>query len=197
MKTKTFKAKLLVKLSFILLIAVFVTACSNSGEKNDSKDNHETIKTAKPKIDIHTAALTGNVDVLEQHVMYGTDLNSKDPYANSTPLITASVFGKINAVKFLIDAGADLNALNNDGATALHSAAFFCNTEIVEVLLEAGIDKTVRNKYGQTALESVQIPFNDVKSIYVMFSESMGQMGLVIDLEQIETTRPVVAELLK
>src|SRR6185369_9232122 len=94
-----------------------------------------------PQVDIHTAVVSGNLDAVKQHIAAGTDLNEKDPFGGSSPLISAAVFGKTDMAKVLIDAGADLNFQNKDGSTALHTSAFFCRPEIVKLLLDKGADK--------------------------------------------------------
>ena len=115
----------------------------------------------------------------------------------SSPLITASLFGKTEMAKALIDAGANINFTNNEGSTALHTAAFFCRTEIVQMLLDKGADKTVKNNYGSTAYESVAGPFKDIKSTYQMMEQMLAPMGLKVDYDYLEKTRPVIAEMLK
>ena len=67
----------------------------------------------------------------------------------STPLIQAATHGKTETVKILIEAGADLNARDNDGCTALMEAD---EIEKVSLLLNAGADMSLKNHDGQTAL---------------------------------------------
>jgi len=55
-------------------------------------------------------------------------------------------------VKVLIDAGADINAKNNAGWTALMFAAKRNNKEVVKVLVAAGADINDQNNNGWTAL---------------------------------------------
>ena len=154
-------------------------------------------KVKTPDVDIHTAATLGNVEAIKQHVLAGTDLNQKDPFGGSSPIISAALFGKTEIVKVLIDAGADINFINNDGSNALHTAAFFCRPEIVKFLLENGIDKTVRNSMGSTAYESVAGAFKDVKPFYDMIGQSLAPYGLVLDDDYLQKTRPIIAEMLK
>ena len=52
----------------------------------------------------------------------------------------------------LIAHGADVNAKDNDGETALMIAASQSNPKILTVLLEAGADIDAQNKKGETAL---------------------------------------------
>jgi len=160
--------------------------------------NQETTSDVKaPDVDIHTAVVTNNLDALKQHIAAGSNINEKDPFGGSSPLISASVFGKPEAAKLLIDAGADLNFQNNDGSTALHTAAFFCHPDIVKMLLDKGADKTIKNKYGATPYAMVAGPFEQSKEGYDMMGQVLGPMGLKLDYPYIEKTRPEIAETLK
>ena len=150
-----------------------------------------------PGMDIHTATLLGDLDVIKQHIAAGTNLDEKEPTLGSSPLISAAVFGRTEVARALIEAGADVNLQNNEGSTALHSAAFLCRLEIVEMLLENGADKELLNNYGSTALQSILPPFEDVKFIYDQFSKDLGPLGFKLDYAYVEATRPKIAEILK
>jgi len=52
-----------------------------------------------------------------------------------------------------IDGGADPNARQMMGYTALHAAAAHDNVEMAQALLEAGADPALRNDEGQTAAD--------------------------------------------
>ena len=149
-----------------------------------------------PRMNLHLAALQGRVDVIQQHIKAGSDLNEKDEYG-STPLIAAITFGQNEASRVLIEAGVDLTITNNDGSTPLHLSAFFCHTEIVEALLENGADKDLRSNADSTALETVSSPFEDVKGIYDSIGAALKSLGLRLDYERIKMTRPKIAEMLR
>lgn len=184
-------------LIFLALLLITVTACTDKKESAAENNATASKEVEPPQIDIHTAVVTGNLDAVKQHIAAGTDLNEKDPFGGSSPLITAAVFGKTAEAQALIDAGADLNFKNNDGSTALHSSAFFCRPEIVKMLLDKGADKTIRNNYGATAYETVAGPFTDVKSVYDMMGKVLEPMGLKLDYAYLEKTRPEIAAMLK
>lgn len=64
-------------------------------------------------------------------------------------LMHAAERGKPATVKILIDAGADLNAVDDDGWSALMRAN---DVESVRLLLNGGADMSLKNKEGKTAL---------------------------------------------
>lgn len=76
-------------------------------------------------------------------------VNSKDQ-RESTPLMYAAAYGSIDAMKMLIGAGADVNAKNSFGATAL----MWCVNDMAKVrlLLDKGANVNTRSKQGRTPL---------------------------------------------
>ena len=180
----TFIAKLT-----LCLALLGIAACS-------TKQADTSSTTATPDIDLHSAVLTDNLEAVKQHISAGSNLDEKDPFGGSSPLITAALFGKTEMAKTLIEGGADLNFQNNDGSTALLTAAFFCRPEIVKLLLEHGADKSIKNKYGATAFETVAGPFNEAKNTYDMMGTMLAPMGLKLDYAYIEKTRPEIAAML-
>ncbi len=148
-------------------------------------------------MNIQTAVLSGNLEIVKQHIEAGSDINQKDAMSGSTPLMTAVTFNKIEITKALIDAKADLTLINNDGGTALHNAAFFARVEIVQLLMDAKADKTAKNNFGATPRETVMGPFADMKPIYEMLQQQLSPLGLQLDLNELEKTRPVIAMMLQ
>jgi ankyrin repeat protein len=81
----------------------------------------------------------------------------------STPLYKAALEEKVDMVKLLLEAGADVNAVYEHGrttslhrgqrrATPLHWAVSKGPIDMVKLLLEAGADVNVTNVYGDTPL---------------------------------------------
>lgn len=180
--------------SALFLVATLLIA--SCGSKDSSAQNKNSGIEA-PAVDIHTAVVSNSMEAVKQHIAAGTNINEKDPFGGSSPLISAALFGKTEMAKILIDAGADINFQNNEGSTALHTAAFFCRPEIVKMLLEKNADKTIKNKYNSTAHESVAGPYADLKPTYEMLEKMLSPMGLKLDYAYIEKTRPEIAKMLK
>ena len=180
-------------ISIVIVMAAFT---AYPGTTNNEEQKTETSTAPQSGRSIHAAVVAGNLEAVKAIIASGADINEKEPAGGSSPLITACVFGETEIVKLLIDAGVDLDVTNNEGSTALHTAAFFCRTEIVKTLLNKGIDTSVVNNSGATAAQSVMAPFEAVKGIYEYFAKVYEPLGLQLDLNRIEKTRPVVAEMI-
>jgi len=200
MKTLEILLRTIAWLTLSLSIIVSLVACGTHVKSEENQNTDQTVKEKTieaPSMDIHTATVLGDLKVIQQHIDAGTDLDEREPTMGSTPLISAAVFGRTEVARALIEAGADVNIQNNEGSTALHTAAFLCRTEIVEMLLAHGADKNLLNIYGSTPLASVAGPFEPVKPIYDEFSKNLGPLGFKLDYEQLEKTRPVIADMLQ
>jgi hypothetical protein len=178
--------------SSLISLALLVLLASCGSDAQTKKNGKEA-----PAVDIHTAVVSNNIEALKQHIEAGTNINEKDPFGGSSPLISAALFDKPEMVKILLDAGADINFQNNDGSTALHTAAFFCRPEIVKTLIDKKADKTLKNKFGATAYDNVAGAYADLKPTYEMLEKMLAPMGLKLDYAYIEKTRPVIAQMLK
>lgn len=191
------KTNAMKKVTATMVIAVLLTITVYAKQANQVQSPIKEITQSTQIIGLHEAAIQGNVAVIREHIKAGTDLDEKEPTGGSSPLITASVFGKKEVAKVLIEAGANVNFRNNEGSTPLHTAAFFCRIDIVELLLNRGVAKTIRNNYGHTAYESVAGPFSEVKGIYGFFGKELGPLGLKLDTAQLKMTRPKIAAMLR
>src|SRR5574340_1210485 len=78
-------------------------------------------------------------------LLKGADVNTRDTH-ETTPLMYAAAYGSLDAMKLLLDAGADVNARNAFNATAL----LWCVTDMAKVRLLAGKGANVnaRSKQG-------------------------------------------------
>ena len=145
-------------------------------------------------VDIWTAAATGNLEAIKQHLEAGIDVNARELSGGGTPLIVAAIFGRVEAAELLLEKGANVNAGSNDGATALHGAAFFCRTEIVKLLLYKGAEINAKNIRGETPLDAVAGQWSqELEGIYKWLAELWN---LQLSLERIKAARPKIAALL-
>ena len=63
---------------------------------------------------------------------------------------------KADVIKLLVDSGADINAADNKGCTALMRAAYSGYPELVKFLLDSGADKSKTDYDGNMAIHYVR-----------------------------------------
>lgn len=144
---------------------------SHGADVNARHGKHKAGKSRLNRTDatpILLAAETGDVPLMRLLVELGAD--PLLPNANHcTPLLAASGVGvlgdgdesagtedeAIEAVKLLLELGADINAVDDLGKSAMHGAAFKSWTKLVQFLADNGADINVwnrKNKRGWTPL---------------------------------------------
>lgn len=73
-------------------------------------------------------------------------------FNGNTPLMLAALEGNAMMVSRLIEAGADLYAINDDFNGVLFNACYSASPEVIRLLVEAGADINDTNEEGTTAL---------------------------------------------
>jgi len=89
------------------------------------------------------AAASGDEEVLKQALNQGIDVNIKDEHEN-TALHLATKHAHLDAMRLLIEFGADINAQNDYLSTPLHVTEK--NMDAIRILLEAGADANMTDK---------------------------------------------------
>jgi ankyrin repeat protein len=82
-------------------------------------------------------------------------VNSRS-YLGDTPLHVAAIWGDVEAIRLLVQAGADINALESFGYTPLHQAAEQGKKEAYDLLISLGADVDIKNKNGDTAADIIE-----------------------------------------
>ena len=110
---------------------------------------------------LHLAAAGYRNQIVRTLLEAGADPNSAGNHRRSRPLHYAAdgyVVGpawdaqqQVKTIRILLDAGADLHAMDKNGATALHRAVRTRCAAAVGSLLKAGADPNQRNVSGSTA----------------------------------------------
>lgn len=89
-----------------------------------------------------------NVEAVKAALARGADINAKEVESGQTALMASCLRGKINIVKYLLEAGADTSIGEGTGYTPPHGAAFQGRPDVMEALIEAGVDVNVPHKDG-------------------------------------------------
>lgn len=98
---------------------------------------------------IYAALRTNALARLRSLVRSSSDANVRDEQGN-TPLIDAAAVGSVAAVRFLLDSGAEVNAQNNAGLSALMMAA--TDLSKTRELLDRGAKVNATTQTGRSAL---------------------------------------------
>ena len=102
----------------------------------------DALLAADPDLDVFEAAALGYADRLTDHLDAEAGAASAISADGFTALHLAAFFGKAEAARRLLDAGADVNAVSQNAMRVqpLHSAAAGGHREVCRVLLTAGAD---------------------------------------------------------
>ena len=94
-----------------------------------------------------TYALLARLHVAQRDQRLPEAAQGEDAAARATvlALVESASLGEADILFALLDAGVDVNARRDDGATALHQAAFTGNAALVDALLARGADPTLRD----------------------------------------------------
>jgi len=104
---------------------------------------------------LHLAAAFGTPETVKVLLAKGASIDavSKNAQKNQ-PLHASLALGRNpETVRLLLEAGADPNARQTGGYTAIFSAAGANRRDLAELLVTHGADANLRNDFGQTAAE--------------------------------------------
>jgi ankyrin repeat protein len=153
-------------------------------------------KTMSP---LYKAIYYGKIDMIRSLVDLKESIN-EECYFQKVPLMLASDLGNYEIVQLLMVSGANIEAKDNDGMTALSFACRSGHVAIIELLLKSGVNIEAKDKNDWTVLhiscnnnqfDSVQVLLNNKANINVANDEN--QTPLYIACEE---GNPYIVQLL-
>jgi uncharacterized protein len=94
----------------------------------------------------------GDLALAERMLREGANINAAKGAYQTTVLMEAAVRGNVGIMSLLLEKGADVNARDKDGWSALMGATVQGHLQAVNLLLEHDADVNAKNHGGETAL---------------------------------------------
>ena len=136
------------------------------------------------------AVRLGQVERLAELINQGTAYPSQKDSKQISALHWAAMAGRTEVIEFLVEKGADLNAVDSwYGSTPLHFACFLGQAGSVYTLQELGGNPMIENEAGQTPVDLAKLG----RSLTEKFLEFVQ---LELEFEDIEEGRKDVIEIL-
>jgi len=104
----------------LLLVLTVITGCSEPD---------------RPDVGLYVAIKRGDIDQIERHIYWHSDINKINPDGN-TPLHESAIAGRIVITRLLLQNGADIDAKNRDGKSVLQLALENGRVPLAEVLVK-------------------------------------------------------------
>ena len=123
---------------------------------NGEKEKLDELLASNPKLDIFEASALGKMPRVRNLIEDDESLVQSWSPDGFQPLHLASFFGQLATVRWLLDHGADVNAVakNDMKVQPLHSAAANGSVEVCNLLIESGADVNARQQGGWTPLHA-------------------------------------------
>lgn len=130
------------RILFVLLTGVCtIVGCSGGGPTVTAHSNPW-----------FSAASSGSQGDLDAAAKSGANVNDHERSDRNTPLHTAAIAGNVEAVRFILAHGGAIDALDEDGRTALMMALYYSRGPVAAVLVNAGANLEIRDHGDNTAL---------------------------------------------
>ena len=126
-------------------VSYLITPLTTAAHKGDLKAVKTLIKEGADVnkfYPLHYAVNTGKMSFVSFNFRTGIP-------SSNTKISNSRLNTYLKIIKFLIENGADVNATNKNGETALFKAR---NLEVAKILIKQGADVNAKDKYGETPL---------------------------------------------
>ena len=141
---------LLIKKLFVTYTAMLLAGCMTK---------HSSAKA--PDISMNQAVYEGNIEIINQHLSFGADINTKDA-GGWSPLHWAVGEGHEKIIKLLLAKKADVNAIDQTGKTPLDYAVINKKNETADLLRIYGAKAAKELKKSEIAGHEEKAPEGNI-----------------------------------
>ncbi len=135
------------------VVALLSSGCLVAGEISPPSPPPSAQKPPAAEVSIHQAAMEGDLATVKRLLEQNPALlEARDDAENVTPLAYAAGFGRMDVLEFLVARGANVNARDPRGLSALHLTVYTGQLEALRFLLDKGTDVRARGPSGMGPL---------------------------------------------
>lgn len=149
-------------LLFALVLVLF--GCDNTNEPSEAIKKLTPDEASKKLYQI-VIMEKYDLDLVKQYVEVGADVNYADPKDKGTVFHYATGYtqhsGQRDVVEYMLEQGADVKVLDQNGETPLFAAVATNDPVLVQMLIDAGAEVNATDQRGRTALHLAVRPAND------------------------------------
>lgn len=127
---------------------------------------------------IYWSVAARRLDMVEFLLDRGAEVNQTEGNSDDSPLSLAATMGNLPMCVLLVEHGADVNHVNQDGYHVLHRAAFSSNYELVEYLLRNGA--TVSAPYSYPTPLEFSIMLRNHASPYGSYRNKLAEIVRIL-----------------
>lgn len=132
----TMKSVLFCLPTLVLILLCVVTQTVHASDRTEAEELGEARLLSACKAPAESDAVEVVMDALAD----GAHIDVQDRKTGQTPLMAASLRGKVAIVTYLLEQGADVTIGENQGYTPAHGAGFQGRVAIMEALQKHGVD---------------------------------------------------------
>ena len=133
------------------------------------------------------------VDLIDRILRAGADVDELDA-DNETPLMNAVYRRATDTTRYLIDAGASVNAFNTSSRDRpLHFAVTFNHHEIFQHLIDKGADYTATNIHGRS-IAHMAARYGDARTMSIIANADLNDLDLTLRDREGKTAADYLAE---
>ena len=123
------------------------------------------------------AQVEDRIDLLELLLAYGADIECTNSF-DKTPLRLSATGNHPKQVSFLLGKGANINASDSTGRTALHSAIMYRSSAVVKILMDnPALNYELKLEDGSTAIHIAAL-YADVEILKIMEGADLSNVNL-------------------
>ncbi|KAL0634100.1 hypothetical protein Q9L58_006979 [Maublancomyces gigas] len=136
-------------------------------------------KPVFPGVAIFAPIEDRNLLLVDALLARGIDLTATNQDGDTALHVAAGIVDGLEITGMLLDAGSNVRAVGNDGATPLHRAAEKGGMGIAQLLIEYGADVTAKDEGGRMALQLAQ---KNMKGELVVFLKGVTDTELELSV---------------